>query len=144
MNLIQRNPNYLNSLNSMKTIKIMTITLMMCSVFTSCSDKEELKNEVTKTVPVAFGGMLSSRGKVTINGNQVLLNTVYQSKKGDVLKFTDPGDDWTSPPSWELGTGNFNPGYTEQGPTYGEIIVETGSVANSYGQVDVNLTYTVK
>ena len=144
MNLIQRNPNYLNSLSSMKTIKIMTITLMMCSVFTSCSDKEELKNEVIKTVPVAFGGMLSSRGKVTINGNQVLLNTIYQAKKGDVLKFTDPGDDWTYPPIYISDPFQFIPGYTEEGVTYGEIIVETGSVANSYGQVDVNLTYTVK
>jgi len=128
----------------MKTIKIMTIALMMCSVFTSCSDKEELKNEVVKTVPVAFGGMLSSRGKVTINGNQVLLNTIYQAKKGDVLKFTDPGDDWTSPPTFDLSGNQIGGGYTEEGVTYGEIIVETGSVANSYGQTDVNLTYTVK
>jgi hypothetical protein len=128
----------------MKKLFTLAILAIATLSFTSC-EKEELPINYKKA---AFGGMLSSKGKVTINGKPAVLNQVYEVKKGDVLKFTDPGDDIVTP-GWTLysttgGPNIVHPSTTEHGVTYGEIIIETGSVANSYGQVDVNLTYTVK
>jgi hypothetical protein len=128
----------------MKKLFTLAILAIATLSFTSC-EKEELPINYKKA---AFGGMLSSKGKITINGKTAVLNKVYEVKKGDVLQFFDTGDDIVTPGftlySTTGGPDIVYPSTTEHGPTYGEIIIETGSVASSYGQVDVNLTYTVK
>ena len=137
-------PYKLKNKNKMK--KLITLSILAIAIlFTSCSKDED---KIVSYKKAAFGGMLSSKGKVTINGVTKELNTVYNVKKGDILKFVDTGDDIFTQ-GWTLysTTGGPNivyPSTTQQGVTYGEIIIESGSVANSYGQVDVNLTYTVK
>lgn len=126
--------------------KLITLSILAIATlsFTSC-EKEELPINYKKA---AFGGMLSANGKLTINGKPAELNKVYEVKKGDKLVFRDPGVDIVTP-GWTLysttgGPNIVHPSTVEQGVTYGEIIIESGSVANSYGQADVNLTYTVK
>jgi hypothetical protein len=128
--------------------KLMTILAIASTtiLFTSCSKEDD--GIITNYKKAAFGGMISSNGSLTINGNPAVLNQVYDVKKGDVLKFIDNGNDiYHQGFTWYSTTGSpniVNPGTIEQGLTYGEIIIETGSVANSYGQDDVNLTYIVK
>jgi len=118
---------------------------MYYNYISTCSKDED---KIVSYKKAAFGGMLSSKGKVTINGITKELNTVYNVKKGDILKFIDTGDDIVTP-GWTLysttgGPNIVHPSTVEQAATYGEIIIESGSVANSWGQDDVNLTYTVK
>lgn len=129
--------------------KLITLSILAIATlsFTSC-EKEEEQDIITNYKKAAFGGMLSTNGSLTINGKPAELNKVYDVKKGDVLKFIDPGVDIVTP-GWTLYSTNGGPdiiipGSTEEGVTYGEIIIESGSVANSYGQADVNLTYIVK
>ena len=128
--------------------KLITLSILAIATlsFTSCEKEED--ELIINYKKAAFGGMLSPNGSLTINGKPAELNKVYEVKKGDKLVFSDPGVDIVTP-GWTLysttgGPDITIPGSTEHGATYGEIIIESGSVANSYGQVDVNLTYTVK
>ncbi len=123
--------------------KIITI-LFGLMIFSSCEKEKITESETLSLKKAAFGGMLSSRGKLTINGKPASLNVIYDVKKGDVLKFIDPGDDWVTPPSFDLSGNQVGGGLVQHGLTYGEIIIESGSVANSQGSVDVNLSYIVK
>ena len=125
------------------------MTLMMCLItIVSCVKDEMLLPSYT----AAFGGMVSVNGSLTINGDGVKLNTPYIVKRGDILKFIDTGVDVNHPPIWLYPTNGGSPllvsaAYTEEGVTYGEIIVATNgiaiSVASSQGQDDVNLTYII-
>jgi len=130
-----------------KLITILSIAILGLS-FTSCTkENDELQN--VREVNAAFGGTLSQNGTVTINGIPVQINEVYKVKTGDVLRFVDPGVDifhqgftlysTTGGPNIVVSEDRW-----EQGFTYGEIIVDLGSVATSAGQDDVNLTYIIK
>lgn len=127
--------------------KITTLVAITLLALTSCTKEE---SPMTPLIPhkAAFGGSLSPNGKLTINGKKADLNTIYDVKVGDVLKFTDLGVDIIHPDQWMYPSNGDSPflawqGYTEHGFTYGVIIVDAWTVKTSSGP-DVNLTYTVK
>lgn len=132
-----------------KIILTLIAILLMIAIVALSSCKKENETKPTKpTKPVvishlAFGGMLSSIGYVTINNINKQLGEIYEVKSGDIAKFIDLGDDQT----FILYPTNGGEPITTiyQGTTSGAIIIDMGiTVANYSGEGDCILTYIVK
>jgi hypothetical protein len=78
--------------------QLMIIALMMCSVFTSCADKEELNNEVTKTIAGNYNVSQSFTFQgVVINFNfSSLISIGTDPKKITIGNFAGSGEDITA------------------------------------------------